>query len=63
MEVGNVNVWIFLQKPKFDTHQICMNGPSFHEAYSPEMYEFMIKFDFYPIFFSSFCPIFREKTP
>jgi hypothetical protein len=26
------------------------------------MYEFMIKFDFYQ-FFSSFCPIFREKNP
>jgi hypothetical protein len=52
----------FLAKTQNDTHQICMNGPFFHEGYSPGMYEFMIKFDFYQ-FFLSFCPIFREKTP
>jgi hypothetical protein len=40
----------FLAKTQNDTHQICMNGPFFHEAYSPGMYEFMIEFDFYQIF-------------
>jgi hypothetical protein len=51
----------FLAKTQNNTHHICMNGPFFHEAYSPGMYEFMIKFDFYQTF-SSFCPIFREKN-
>jgi hypothetical protein len=52
----------FLAKTQNDTHEKCMNGPFFHEAYSPGMYEFAITHDFYPTF-SSFSPIFREKNP
>jgi hypothetical protein len=52
----------FLAKTQNDTHEKCMNGPFFHEAYSPGMYEFATTDDFYPIF-SSFSPIFHEKPP
>jgi hypothetical protein len=50
-----------LAKTQNDTHEKCMNGPFFHEAYSPGMYELAITHDFYPNL-SSFSPIFREKT-
>jgi hypothetical protein len=51
----------FLAKTQNDTHEKCMNNSFFHEGYSPGMYEFTIKHDFYQIF-SSFSPIFREKN-
>jgi hypothetical protein len=40
----------FLAKTQNDTHENCMNGPFFHEGYSPGMYEFTIKHDFYHFF-------------
>jgi hypothetical protein len=51
----------FLAKTQNDAHEKCMNGPFFHEAYSPGMYEFGITHDFAPIF-SSFSPIFCKKN-
>jgi hypothetical protein len=50
----------FLAKTQNDTHGKCMNGPFFHEAYSPGMYEVSFTHDFYTIC-SSFSPIFCEK--
>jgi hypothetical protein len=52
----------FLAKTQNDTHEKCMNDPFFHEGYSPGMYEFTIKHDFYQKFLS-FNPIFCEKNP
>jgi hypothetical protein len=34
-----MKVYEFFGKTQNDTHEKCMNGPFFHEAYSPGMYE------------------------